>query len=396
MGGARDFCVSEMKPRILIVTPDFPPAGGGIGTHCFEMAKHWSSVADVLVVSVTEDPTHREVDAPFRLVEISRPRSRFLRVAKLARELRSLIRERHPDLVYSAYWRNAGVALRLAMAGLGVKPIYAQAIHGSEVAYLLTKPAPRLHRSLFLWTIRRAKSLVALGSYQAELLARIGVDGERVLTEPEGVDVARFAGVDNGALAAIRDGHRLAGRFVLLSVGRLVEHKGHDVVIRALPRAARSLPNLVYLIVGSGPDETRLRSLAREVGVEDSVVFCGRVSEAELVAYYNSCDAFIMMSRELPDDVEGFGIVFMEAAACGKPTIGGLSGGVRDAVVDGETGFLVEPTDVEAVADAIVRLGVDVPLAGRLGEAGRSRVHRSYQYRDIARDILNGIAPGIG
>jgi phosphatidyl-myo-inositol dimannoside synthase len=180
----------------------------------------------------------------------------------------------------------------------------------------------------------------------------------------------------------------------VLTVGRLVERKGHDTMLRALPRVIRQVPNVVYLIVGSGPYESRLRSLARELELEDNVVFCGHVPDDELVAYYHACDVFAMISRELPGDTEGFGIVFMEAAACAKPTVGGRSGGVPDAIVDGETGFLVAPTAPEQVADAIVRIGRDRSLARRLGEMGRVRVYDSFRYGDIAAGILNGIVGG--
>jgi phosphatidylinositol alpha-1,6-mannosyltransferase len=384
-----------VKPeRILLVTHEFPPVAGGVGTHCFEMAKHWSSDAELTVATVANEVPRRQEDFPFPLIEIDCPPRRGRRILKLARRFRQLLTASSPDLVYSGHWRATGVALRLAMATLRRKPDYAQAIHGSEVLYLLQNNAPVFHRGLFHWTTGSARRLVALGTYQGELLAKLGVDSERVVVSPEGVDVDRFERVDPRQVIAIRDRHDLAGRFTLLTVGRLVERKGQDTVLQALRRVALELPNVVYLLVGSGPYEERLRSLARELEVEDIVFFCGRVPEDELVAYYHACDAFVMISRELPDDTEGFGIVFMEAAACGKPTVGGRSGGVPDAIVDGETGLLVEPTAVEEVAEAIIRVGRDSALAQRLGEAGRQRVDDSYRYTDIAASILDGIVSG--
>jgi phosphatidylinositol alpha-1,6-mannosyltransferase len=393
MGPARDLRLHEVRPnRILLVTHEFPPVSGGIGTHCFEMAKHWSSVADVTAATIADDVPRRQEDLPFGLVQLSCPRGQGRRVLALARQLRGLLTTVSPDLVYSGHWRATGLALRIAMAGLGRKPHYVQAIHGSEVLYLLQNDAPRGHRRLFHWTTDSARRLVALGGYQGELLVRLGVERSRIFVSPEGVDVDRFERVDPPTVGAIRDRHGLVGRFALLTVGRLVERKGHDTVIRALPRVVHDLPEVVYLIVGSGPYESHLRSLARELELDDRVVFCGHVPEGELVAYYHACDAFAMISRELADDTEGFGIVFMEAAACGKPTIGGRAGGVPDAIVDGETGLLVEPTAVEHVAEAIVRIGRNPSLARHLGEAGRKRVRESYRYEDIAAAILDGIS----
>ena len=381
-----------MRPeRILLVTHEFPPVAGGIGTHCYEMAKHWASSATVTVATLATEAPRAPAEFPFSVVEISCPRGQGRRVWELARGLRRLVAASRPDLVYSGHWRATGVAVRLALAAVRRKPEYAQAVHGSEVLYLLQPDVPRGHGPLFRWTTSRAKRLIALGSYQGEILTRLGVERDRVLVSPEGVDVERFERVDERALASLRERHRLDGRFVILTVGRLVERKGQDTVLRALPGLTRSLPEVLYLVVGEGPYEGHLRSLARELGVEDSVIFCGRVPEDELVAYYHSCDVFVMMSRELPDDTEGFGIAFLEAAACGKPAIGGLSGGVPDAVVDGHTGILIEPTAVDRLIEVIVGLEREPALAGRLGEAGRRRVYGSYLYRDIAASILDGI-----
>jgi phosphatidylinositol alpha-1,6-mannosyltransferase len=380
--------------RILIVSHEFPPLAGGIGTHCFEMAKHWSSLADVTVATVATDVPRRQEEFPFALVEVACPAGRGRRILELARRLRGLVTTSSPDLVYSGHWRATGVALRIAVAGLPNRPGYAQAIHGSEVLYLLQEKAPLFHRRLFDWTTQPARRLVALGPYQGELLTRLGVDRERVFVSPEGVDVEKFDRVDARNVAEIRGRHRLRDRFVVLTVGRLVERKGHDTMLHALPQVARQLPNVTYLIVGSGPYEFALRSLARELGLEGRVVFCGHVPDDELVAYYHVCDVFAMISRELQDDTEGFGIVFMEAAACGKPTVGGQSGGVPDAIVDGETGFLVAPTAPEDVAEAIVRIGRDPSLAARLGEMGRLRVRDAFRYKDIASGILEGIVRG--
>jgi phosphatidyl-myo-inositol dimannoside synthase len=393
VGAARDLCFYEVKlDWILVVTHEFPPVTGGIGTHCYEMAKHWSAHADVTVATLADGEPRRGGHYPFRVVEISRRPRQLERVWGLGHRVRELTIASRPDLIYSGHWRATGVGVRLGLVGLRTKPQYAQAIHGSEVLYLLRRDAPRSHRRLFEWTTRHARRLIALGGYQGELLSQLGVAGSRVFVSPEGADVEKFERIDERVLEAVRKRHRLDGRFVILTVGRLVERKGHDTVMRALPRVAELVPNVSYLIVGDGPHEARLRSLARELGIEHRVVFCGQVPEDELVAYYHACDVFAMISRELSDDTEGFGIVFIEAAACGKPTLGGRSGGIPDAIADGETGMLIEPGAVDSLTTALVSLSGDRALARRLGEAGRRRVSESYQYREIAASILAGIA----
>jgi phosphatidylinositol alpha-1,6-mannosyltransferase len=179
---------------------------------------------------------------------------------------------------------------------------------------------------------------------------------------------------------------------ILLTVGRLVERKGQDMVIRALPKIISHIPNLKYRIVGEGPYRTRLEQLAKELGVDTYVEFIGAVEDTELIREYKSCDLFIMPSRESPNDAEGFGIVYLEANACGKPVIGGRSGGVPEAVLDNQTGLLTNPTDVEEIANSVVRLLNDPLLAKRLGEQGKERVLKEFTSNYMAERVLRLIS----
>ena len=164
----------------------------------------------------------------------------------------------------------------------------------------------------------------------------------------------------------------------MLTVARLVRRKGFDTVIRALPHILERVPNAHYVMVGGGPDEGYFRSLVRELGVGDQVTFAGRVDDVLLPAFYHACDTYIMPTRPSEDgsEVEGFGIVYLEAAAAGKPAIGGRAGGVADAIIHGETGLLVDPLNVEQVAEAAIRLALDRSLAEKMGRAALARVQR--------------------
>jgi phosphatidyl-myo-inositol dimannoside synthase len=376
--------------HVLIVTPEFPPQRGGIGTHCFEMATHWRSHADVTVLAPTCEERHRQ-DLPFRLLTIPAADGRFARMLRTRNQIRRVLQERAVDVVYVAHWRASGIAVRLADPLRRVVPRYVQAVHGSEVLSLLTRRGPRnlVLRRLFELAIRRVDVFVALGAYQGLLLERLGVDRRRIVVSPEGVDVSRFEHVDSMVLGEVRRRHGLEGRRVLLTVGRLVERKGHDMVIRALPTILDVAPETVYLIVGRGPMEGFLRKLAHETGVGASVIFCGAVPDHELAAYYTACDVVVMPSREVDGDVEGFGITFMEAAACAKPSVGGRTGGVAEAIVDGETGMLVEPGSPPEITRAAISLLTDADLAGRMGAAGRRRVVADFQYAQIAENLLD-------
>ncbi len=225
-----------------------------------------------------------------------------------------------------------------------------------------------------------ASRVIAISSYTCQRVQEY-VPAACVRIIPPFIDTKRFA-----AEKIVPD-KRLSNKRVLLTVGRLVAHKGQDIVIKALSRIRAQCPDIVYCIVGSGPYEEALRQAAVFHGVADSVVFAGEVPDNELAAYYASCEVFLGVSRyiEKTGEVEGFGIVFLEAAACSKPAIAGRSGGIADAVVDGETGLLVDPESSEEVAAAVIRLCNDKEFARRLGQQGKKRVEEEFSLDSFTR-----------
>jgi phosphatidylinositol alpha-1,6-mannosyltransferase len=185
----------------------------------------------------------------------------------------------------------------------------------------------------------------------------------------------------------------------VLTVGNLVERKGHDMVIQALAQVIRQVPGTTYLVVGDGPYRDHLDRLARAAGVRDRVVFAGRVDADRLPDIYALCDVFVMPSRIRPTerDVEGFGLVFLEANACGKPVIGGRTGGIPEAIVDGKTGFLVEPESVPDIAGRLATVLTDPELAAEMGRQGRSRVQTGFSWVDAAarvQELVIGMVEG--
>jgi len=186
--------------------------------------------------------------------------------------------------------------------------------------------------------------------------------------------------------AAVRERHGLAGRRVVVCVSRLVPRKGQDVLIRALPKIKRQVPDAALLIVSDGPHRAALERLAREQGVTRDVVFTGAVAWDELPAHYAAGDVFAMpcRTRRRGLDVEGLGIVYLEASATGLPVLAGDSGGAPNAVREGETGFVVAGRDVDAVADRLVTLLRDRELAARMGAAGRAWVESEWRWEKQA------------
>jgi len=185
---------------------------------------------------------------------------------------------------------------------------------------------------------------------------------------------------------------------VIGTLSRLVERKGFDTVLRAMPRVLEEFPDALYLVVGDGPDRPRLEAMVRDLGLGGSVHFAGSADEESLAAWFRTLDVFVMPSREIPSSghVEGFGIVFLEAGACGRPVIGGRSGGVVEAVQDGSSGVLVNPGDPEDLARALLAMLRDPQRARHLGRSGRLRVEREFTWEKVLEplgDFLETLHP---
>jgi phosphatidylinositol alpha-1,6-mannosyltransferase len=253
--------------------------------------------------------------------------------------------------------------------------------HGNEVLDAMQSDWDGPRRA-----IRSADCVLANSRFTADLLKQAGVESERIEIVHPGCDVTRFqpASVSDDLRKAILGRH--AHDKIILTVGRLVARKGHDVMIRALPRILKDIPDACYLIVGSGPAKPMLEELTFSMGVHGNVIFLENVGDAELPSIYGMCDVFVMPSRAdlKACDVEGFGIVYLEANACGKPVIAGKSGGIADAVVDGETGLLVPPDSPETLADSICRMLTHKEYAERLGQQGRERAIREFSWNAVA------------
>jgi phosphatidylinositol alpha-1,6-mannosyltransferase len=271
---------------------------------------------------------------------------------------------------------------------------YVVLLHGGELHRYWHWPPVRM---AMVWGMNGAAFLIANSRHTQQQARQRGVqESVPVQIVAPGVDAARFAGgLDTSSTQAqavqANGAHRAddgAERGpVLLSVARLVEWKGQDTVLRALPPICRAFPGLRYWVAGSGPYRGELEQLAASLGVERNVYFAGFVPDGELAQLYAASDIVVLPSREIQPGVpvEGFGITLMEAAAAGKPVVAGNLGGTQDAVIDGVTGLLVDPTDVHAVADAILRLLRHPDEAARMGAAGQARAAQFDWPRQAAR-----------
>lgn len=374
--------------RLLVVTQDFPPAVGGIQTYSWELARRWASSAEALrVVAPTHDGADAvDASAPFDVTRVPGrpdllPLTALPVVPRLARRMPAAV-------AFHAQWQTVG-ASALARAWTGWPQRIVCAAHGRELLLNPLDSLPGLtdaYARLRRWTLQQVDRFVPVSRYTAGLLYGLGVERERLHVVPNGTDPERFQPRDASALRA-RLG--LDGHATLLTVGRLVQRKGIDTVLHALSSVADAVPSVRYLVVGTGPDRDRLERLARRLGVAERVCFAGRVPHADLARYYSAADLFVMPSREEPPDVEGFGLVFLEANACGVPVVGARSGGVPDAVQHEHTGLLVPPADPKALATAICRVLTRPEWAAALGANGRRRAAGVASWDRIAERILS-------
>lgn len=238
---------------------------------------------------------------------------------------------------------------------------------------------------------REAAGGIANSHFTAGLMHALGLPAARIKVVYPGVDGDIFKlGV---AIDEVRRKYHLpAQKKVLLSVSRLVARKGFDQVIRAMPEILKTFPDTVYLIGGKGPDETRLRKIVRGLrrsAEQKAIQFIGFVEDRDLPAFYNLADIFLMPSRFLKQagDVEGFGMVFLEAGACGCPVIGGRSGGIPEAIIDQKTGFLVDPADPKDLAIKVKTLLADEGMRRRMGENARRRALQRFNWQRITQDF---------
>lgn len=240
-------------------------------------------------------------------------------------------------------------------------------IHGEEIT---TEMGYRFYGRQRRRYLRKADAVVAVSHFTEKALVRLmGVDKRKIYLFHNGVDVERFQ--PGPKRADLIEKHKLAGKRIILTVGRIVPRKGFDAVIRAMPKILEQVPDAHYLIVGGGHYRPTLEALVDEHDMGKHVTFAGMVADADLADYYRLCDLFVMANREMPDgDTEGFGLVFLEANACGKPVVGGIAGGAVEAVRHGENGLLVDSWSVAEIAETIGQLLTDQQLYEQIAQRG--------------------------
>jgi phosphatidylinositol alpha-1,6-mannosyltransferase len=362
-------------PRTLLVTNDYPPRVGGF-QRTLQALVSQLPVDRVGVFCPTGDGA-AEFDERAGYPVFRQPERSLLPTPDVGRRVEAAVDELGAEVVLF------GATYPLAMLGPGLAARgtpYLAAAHGFE--YWLSV-APGTHSLMRYATSKAARVPVMCSRFIARTVRTAVPRSVPVSVLYPGADVEVFR--PDLQSADLRARHGIGERPLVVCVSRLVARKGQDVLILGMERLRRRVPDAALLIVGGGPYEGKLRSLAA-VAPPRSVFFSGEVSEEDLPRYYATGDVFAMpcRSRLAGLEVEGWGNVFIEAAACGKPVVVGDSGGAREALVDGETGVLVNGNDPEAVSDAVAGLLEDPARARAMGEAGRARVLAGHTWPAVA------------
>ncbi|MEQ8144283.1 glycosyltransferase family 4 protein [Streptomyces sp. OP7] len=377
--------------KTLIVTNDFPPRPGGIQAFLHNMALRLDPERLVVYASTwkrtregVEATAAFDAEQPFTVV---RDRTTMLLpTPAVTRRAVGLLREHG----CASVWFGAAAPLGLmapALRRAGAERIVATT-HGHEAGWAQLPAARQLLRRIGEST----DTITYLGEYTRSRVAGALTPeaAARMVQLPPGVDEKTFHPGSGGDEVRARLG--LAGRPVVVCVSRLVPRKGQDTLIRAMPAILAAEPDAVLLIVGGGPYEKDLRRLAADTGVAASVRFTGSVPWSELPAHYGAGDVFAMPCRTRRGglDVEGLGIVYLEASATGLPVVAGDSGGAPDAVLDGETGWVVRGDSPTDTADRITTLLADPELRASMGRRGREWVEQKWRW-DLLADHLKAL-----
>jgi phosphatidylinositol alpha-1,6-mannosyltransferase len=361
--------------RTLLVTNDFPPRPGGIQSYLQALSNQLPPEDLVVYAPRWRGDSHEKFDAAQKFQVVRHPTTLMLPTPAVIRRASALLREHACDTV----WFGAAAPLA-AMAPMlrraGAERILAST-HGHEVGWSMLPGSRQVLRSIGEHTdVVTYVSKYTRGRFASAF-------GPRAALEhlPPGVDPTEFR-PDPAAREELRARYGLGERPTVLCLSRLVPRKGQDMLIVAMTEIRERVDGAVLVIAGGGPYETRLRALAEALGVQDSVVFTGRVPSGELAAHHTIADVFAMpcRTRGAGLDVEGLGIVFLEASATGVPVVAGDSGGAPETVREGETGIVVHGRSVPQISDAIVELLTDRDKAAEMGAAGRAWVERNWHW----------------
>lgn len=350
--------------KALLVTLEYPPQVGGVANYCSNLVKYLPTEKIEVLTN-----QHHELLA----------KRKYLPWLKSFKKIRKIVREKNIDVLIIGQVLPLGTVAWLLNKYYKIP--YIVLTYAMDVTFPQRYPRKK---SLMQKIFNNAEKIITISRYTKyeiyKLLNNRDQGKIEIISPAPNINPEKFP-ITNSQFSNKEEK-------IILSVGRLVARKGYDTVIKSLPIILSKIPNLKYVIIGSGEYKKTLLDLVKKLNLQDKVIFKENLSDEKVAQYYHDCDVFIMPSRETQErDVEGFGLVYLEANSFGKPVIAGKSGGVEDAVIDGQTGFLVEPEDKQMIADAAIKILNNKDLANKLGEQGKLRVNREFSWLLKAKQL---------
>lgn len=381
--------------RLLVLTELFLPTKGGTAVWAAEVYRRLGGKELHIVTADVPGASEYDAECPNTVHRLNLTRVPWLKPESLLMYWRFFAKSfvlaitKRFDAVHAFRALPEGLVAWF-IARLTFRPVVIYA-HGEE----LTTWGKGGKYKAMRFALRHANRVIANSEFTRDELKKMGVDEQNIVLIYPGVDTDRFKpGLpceDLKQSIGLQPGQKL-----ILSVGRLSRRKGFDMVIKSIPQLIKSGLDVRYALIGIGEDWDYLHKLADEVGVANRIHFLGHVPLDDLPRWYNACDVFAMPNREINGDTEGFGMVFIEAAACGKPAIAGVDGGTGAAVVHDVTGMRVDGNKVDAVSKAIFRFAKDSDFAKSYGAAGVERVFDAFTWGVVAgstENVTKGLIP---
>ncbi|MDT0582625.1 glycosyltransferase family 4 protein [Brumicola blandensis] len=366
--------------RVLVLTENFPPKSGGSGRWFWELYSRLPKEQFIVVTDeVADSSVDNEIENTVIRIPLSSSEWGFKSVIGLkfywrsARAIKKLVKQYDITEIHCGRVIHEGVIAWLV--SLTTKVSVSCFIHGEDIE---TAATSREHHLMVNKVCAKSKHLICNSLNSQNIARRLGFDYQNTLILHPGADCSRF--VPAACDKAFRQKMGWHERKVILTVGRLQARKGHDKMIEAMQSILKQEPNALYCMVGSGSTKPYLEELIDQYGLTESVVFLDEISDQEMIQCYQQCDLFILPNRTIDNDIEGFGMVLVEAQACAKVVIAGDSGGTKETMLPNETGFVIDCTDAEIIASTIIELLGNSDKRERMGSKGREFVSSTFDW----------------
>jgi phosphatidyl-myo-inositol dimannoside synthase len=349
--------------KTLLFTLEYPPFKGGVAKYYSNIVKHWPETDGIFVLNNNKNKILKNFIYPKWIFSI------FL--------LRKTILQNKIDHVLVGHILPLGTVMYLLTKFMKIK--YSVIIHGMDINFAVKNTRKRILTEKIL---KGADKIICANSFTADFI-RINFDkilGSRIRVVNPGIETD--IEINHNRADELRIKHRIYNHPLIFSIGRLVKRKGFDNTLEAMHEIQKYYPNLFYVIAGDGPDKQYIKNKSKGLS---NIIFLGKISDADKWAWMSMCDIFAMPSRDVDGDIEGFGIVYLEAGLCGKAVVAGVSGGVRDAVLSAKTGIMIDSKNIEKIANSIMKLLKDSELRMEMGSNARRRIVENF---NVANQVI--------